>query len=367
MRPGRSRPGRSSALVGRHDLALADLDAATQARKAATVPGATGTSSVTPPWRPLIDAYLKADRSRLAIKNPPQDRLASLLTLLAVEYPPRTRLLIESARAVLNLDADCYRAFDTICQNGDLGDLHMATATGPLAFTKLFKLKLSSLPGLPESIKNAIDQGRDELSLVGLLEEAGRPGVDSGEPSWSVLAHLARETRFVQVFRRVWFMTKKWNVPVDDFFKEVRPLVARHRYFPYLESLTFPPERAEKTLTDFADQLDVADIEPTERHMIDSLNQLKLPAAQMAWRMSLVHCSILARDFSERLRQHPDRREHFGRVLLIISPYSSYAMGMLIQSDWDRIQADLPACARRSAMRRIDRCPRQEIYGAEAV
>ena len=72
------------------------------------------------------------------------------------------------------LDADCYRAYDTICQNGDLGDLHMATVTGPLAFTKLFQLKLSPLPGLPESIKNAIDQGRDELSLVGLLER-GRP------------------------------------------------------------------------------------------------------------------------------------------------------------------------------------------------
>ena len=59
--------------------------------------------------------------------------------------------------------------------------------------------------------------------------------------------------------------------------------------------------------------------------------------------MSLVHCSILARDICERLRQTPDRRDHFGRVLLIISPYSSYAMGMLIQNDWDRVQADLPA------------------------
>ncbi len=330
------------ALVGRHDLALADLDASIRSGNGKTEPGAAGAPSVTSSWRPLIDAYLKADRSRLAIQNRPQDRLASFLSLLAVEYPPRTRLLIESARAVLKLDADCYRAYDTICQNGDLGDLHMATETGPLAFTKLFNLKLSTLPGVPEPIKNAINQGRDEPSLAGLLEEAGRPGLDAGEPSWSVLAHLARETRFVQVFRRVWFMTKKWNVPVDDYFQEVRPLVARHRYFPYLESLTLPSQRAEKTLTDFAEQLDLADIEPTERHMIDALNQLKLPAAQMAWRMSLAHCSILARDFCERLRQTPDRRDHFARVLLIISPYSSYAMGMLVQNDWDRVEADLP-------------------------
>ena len=163
---------------------------------------------------------------------------------MAVEYPPRTRLLIESARAVLKLDADCYRAYDAICQNGDLGDLHMATESGPVAFSKFFPVKLKSLPGLPQPIKNALDQEQDELSLVGLLDEAGRPGADAGEPSWSVLAQLARETRFVHVFRRLFFMARKWNVPVDDFFKDVRPLVAGHRYFPYLESLALPPQRA---------------------------------------------------------------------------------------------------------------------------
>ena len=112
MRPGQKNPAEAletrafvRALVGRHDLALADLDAATRTGKESTGPAAKGASSVTPPWRPLIDAYLKADRSRLAIKNRPDDRLASLLTLLAVEYPPRTRLLIESARAVL--EAGC--------------------------------------------------------------------------------------------------------------------------------------------------------------------------------------------------------------------------------------------------------------------
>ena len=47
---------------------------------------------------------------------------------MVVEYPPRTRLLIETARDVISTDPDCYRAYDVICVNGDLGDLHMATA-----------------------------------------------------------------------------------------------------------------------------------------------------------------------------------------------------------------------------------------------
>ena len=102
-RPGQRNPAEGletrafvRALVGRHDLALADLDAATRTAKGAPTPPAPGTSSVAPVLRLLIEAYLKGDRSRLAIKNRPEDRLASLLTLMAVEYPPRTRLLIES-------------------------------------------------------------------------------------------------------------------------------------------------------------------------------------------------------------------------------------------------------------------------------
>ncbi len=128
------------ALVGRHDLALADPDAATRTAKGASTPAESGASALTPPVRLLIDADMKADRSLLAIKNRAEDRLASLLAVMAVEYPPRTRLLIESARAVIKLDADCYRAYDAICQNGDLGDLHMATENGPLAFTELSPL-----------------------------------------------------------------------------------------------------------------------------------------------------------------------------------------------------------------------------------
>ena len=219
----------------------------------------------------------------------------------------------------------------------------MATESGPVAFSKLLPVKLKSLPGLPQPVKNALDQEQDEVSLVGLLDDAGRPGADGGEPSWSVLAQLARETRYVHVFRRLFFMARKWNVPVDDFFKDVRPLVAGHRFLPYLENLALPPQRTAQALAELAERLDLAEVEPTERHMIDDLRDQKLPAGEMSWRMSLAHCSILAHDFCERLRQTADRKDHFGRVLLIISPYSSYAMGMLIQHDWNRIEADLPA------------------------
>jgi tetratricopeptide (TPR) repeat protein len=329
------------ALVGRHDLALRDLDAAAMLQS--QVKGQGANSSPAPSWLPVIDAYLKADRKRLAVKEGPHAKLARLLDLMVVEYPPHTRLLIQTARDVINTEPDCYRPYDLICVNGDFGDVQLATASALVAFPKLFPLKLRSLATLPESVKKPLDQGDDEVALVRELEQAGRAGQDAGEPSWSALAHLARETRFVHVFRRLRFMARKWNVPVGAYFDAVRPLVAEHPYFPLLESYVLPRDQGDRALTALADRLDITNIEPTARFLIDALRDLDLPAGRMAGRQGLAHRSILARDFAELIRQTNDRMPQLARVLLNISPYSSYAMATLIASDWDRIKCDVPA------------------------
>ena len=130
---------------------------------------------------------------------------------------------------------------------------------------------------------------------------------------------------------------------MDEYFGAVRPLVVEHPYFALLESYVLPRDEGDLALTALADRLDVTNIEPTARFLIDALRDLDLPAGTMAGRQSLAHRSILAHDFAELLRQTKDRRAQLGRVLLIISPYSSYAMATLIASDWDRVKADVPA------------------------
>ncbi len=88
------------ALIGRHDLALEDLDEATKLVQGEGVKNKGATPS--PSWLPVIDAYLKADRKRLAaIKDGPPAKLASLLSLMIVEYPAHTRVLVEAARDVV--------------------------------------------------------------------------------------------------------------------------------------------------------------------------------------------------------------------------------------------------------------------------
>ena len=92
-----------------------------------------------------------------------------------------------------------------------------------------------------------------------------------------MVAHLIAQTRFVQVYRRLWFMRNQWSVPVSDYWSESHLLVAGHRYRPYLESLVLPPQEAGTVLAELLAKLDIADIETTERSMTYELSTLPSP------------------------------------------------------------------------------------------
>ena len=96
---------------------------------------------------------------------------------------------------------------------------------------------------------------------LGALDRAGRPPGDAGEPSWGVLAHLVRETRFVQVYRRLDFLRLRLSVPADDFWEQARPDVAGHRYRRFLETFAQSPLDNVRTLTELLGQLDPTDLE----------------------------------------------------------------------------------------------------------
>jgi tetratricopeptide (TPR) repeat protein len=323
------------ALVGRPDLALADIDAASRLALE------TNDATPAPSWLPLIDAYVKSDRKGLAIPDGPHAKLAALLNMMAVENPPGSRVHLLAARDLMGRDADCCRAFDDICEGGQLGERHVATVAGPAAFAKIFPEKLGALNALPAAVKQPLDQGRDEPAVVDALDQAGRPGEDAGEPSWGVLAHLAREARFMHAYRRLDFMANKWNVPAGEALAEFRPLVARHRFYPFLQSIASPRESA-PALTEMADRLDLAEVELTEQPLIAALRHLKLPAGEQAIAAAMVHFSLVARDLAERLRHTNTRRDQLARALLDISPYSAFAMSVLIESDWDVVIGEVP-------------------------
>ena len=100
-----------------------------------------------------------------------------------------------------------------------------------------------------------------------LLDTAGVPESDAGEPAWGAMGHMIRETRFVQVFRRLYFVKFMLSAPADEVWHEVRFDVADHRYRPYLEAMAVPGRDNAVRFQKFADGLNLVDIETTETPM----------------------------------------------------------------------------------------------------
>ncbi len=326
------------ALVGLPKFARADLE---EARK--RVP-ADKTAVPPPAWEPLIDAYVASDLERLKVKDGPHARLAALLRLMSVEFPSWTTLALGAGRDVIAIDADCFRAYDAICRVGGVANLHTATTAGPQALGQLLPAKLSALATAPAGLREAVGREGSVLALVEALERAGASADDRGEPSWGVLAHLVRETLFVQIYRRLHFLKGPLAVQVDDFWAAARPLVAGHRYRPYLESLALPPNEAARVLAEFAGRLDRTDLEFSEFPLIQELARPQPPKGVEAWQFAWMHNDGTVRDYSLGIEASDAKNEPvLARALLELSPRSAFAMATLIDHDWDAVKDKVPA------------------------
>ncbi len=318
------------ALVGVHSAAIKDLEAAA---------GADG-GAPAPAWVDAVDAYVHYQPAKLTEAKPPYDRLAAYLRMTALEFSSRgSRQLVHAAKDVLRLDPDCARAYDVICGNGGLGDLHEATVLGPRSFHEFFRGKLAKAGDLPPEVREALKADAEDQALDDALAAA-----KGGEPSWGTLAHLALETRFVQVQRRVNFMRNKWNVPVDDFWTDARPSIERHPYRPFLGLQTGLPEEA-ADFGKFVLSYDRSDLEPTEgefllivQHAPGSIGS----AARDDWNLTVAHTTASARDFSMTLLSTRDEVKPFhAERMMEYCPFDPLAASVLVRTHWTSIQTKL--------------------------
>jgi tetratricopeptide (TPR) repeat protein len=325
------------ALAGMNAGARTDLTQAQQ--KVLSLPAPVAKS---PDWVPVIDAYLRYDTRKLSAQRGPQQGLAALLQLLAIEFPWSRSQTIPVAKRILARDSDCFRAIDAICQAGGLGDLHVATALGPKMLDDVVPKNLKRLPNLPAPVGAAIDRGADGPALVDGLRRAGAIGQDTGEPSWTTLGQLLAESRFVHVWRRLTFLRNKLAVPVDDFWNEAQRGVAGHRFRPYLESLTLAAPQAIAVRAQFLATLDVNDLEVKEVNMTHDLKSVDSPRASIPWKLSVVHVDNVAHDLAETI-QATGNSIDYARRLLSLSPRSPYGRAVRIEKDWNGVKANVAA------------------------
>lgn len=324
------------AIIGYDYLAIADLEEARKLDEATKAPAAL------PDWVDVIDARLRFDVKRLGEHKGPYAKLAAYLKMVALEFPRDTRAVVNAARVVLETAPDCDRAYDVICENGSLGDQHQMTVLAPVVFERLFPAKLKTLDNAPAGVREVWDNPPDDLAIVQALDDAGAPAADSGELSWGVLAHLAREARFAHIWRRLYFMTGPWAVPADEYWDEVQDLVdKRHRYRPYLELMGNPAGGAQQFVW-FADRLDLTDIEAHQHRMMEPLLRMGHPTSQFLWGVALGHGAPTASGFAAILTGETVNKEKHGRALHFVSPHSPFGMATLAEFAWDSVKDEVP-------------------------
>lgn len=328
------------ALVGRHGDALEDLDAAAKRAGAQGMPAK-------PDWVDLIAAFCRYDADKLAAvpEDAAQVRLARLLRFLAID----TQFSSGNSRAVgsqtLNLRAaalayqvnpECYRVLDGTCQLAGVSLLHLSTTVGPKTLAETLPAHLQGMLGLPRAVAEAIDAGSGEPALTKALVEAGAR--DSGEPTWSALGWLIRETRFCLVYRRIDFLANGLSVPVDEELQASRPLIADHPYRDYFGSYTpGEPGAIQKLLA-----IQPRDIEMTAYPFVWSLKRFDEARMDRLYNDALSHGDTVAPDLEAACyHMHLSTTPTNARMLLAISPHSPTAMARLIDRDLGYAQARL--------------------------
>jgi tetratricopeptide (TPR) repeat protein len=323
-------------VIGLHKEALDDL---AEASKLA----GDGPRSRAPRWVEPIEAYARSENSRLEEMEGPYLKLGRLLRMLVGEFPLGTDHSLRAAQAVVLLDNDCYRAVDAMCRVGGVSNLHVATTIGPDFLTKLLPVKLGELPTLPTSVKLGLEQGQEEMTIVESLEKAGSPARDRGEPSWSALAHLIRETRFVQTVRRLLFLKEQLAVPVEDYWTQARPTVAGHRYVMFLDGCALPPKQIGAAFIDFANKLDPSDLESQEADLCWSTDRnLRDNEKNRNQTFAVCHSDAVARDLAMSLRSFLSSDPKYSvlqaKTLLAVSPDSKLAQSALLSLAWDEFK-----------------------------
>jgi tetratricopeptide (TPR) repeat protein len=299
----------------------------------------SGAVPTRPGWVRLIVAYCENRAEDLVVPGiDPQAPLASLLGFLSIEDTSADALIIGTGRVALEANPECTRINDVICDRGGVSVNHWSSELGLATLTKAIPARLRAIPKLPAAAEVALGQS-DEASLIRAMITAAAPGEDSGEPSWAALGMMVRETRFVQVWRRLMFLRNMLGVPRDEFLQEARPLIAVHPYRNYLESYAFEQNLNRDEIAELLRTLDIQDPEEPAFPMIEEIFMKDNVRMNKLFKQLTAHYDYTARDMTRRslskayLHGDPQPVD-----LLKLSPDSPSALARLIRNQWKKAE-----------------------------
>ena len=283
-------------------------------------------------------------RQGIESKRGPDGKLASLLRLSLLEFPPLARTTLAAASELIALEPDCFRAIDTVCAIRAVSTFQaVVTTLGPKALEEVLPSKLKAIDGLPRSVQAFVQNPGSSVELTKLLERAAGSDQDAGELSWSALGHLIRETEFLQVYRRLLYMQAFGNKPSDEFWSQAHSAISGHPLEPFLHKFSLLPGSGKSPISSAIEQFNMMYLEPTSTELF-GVHNTALGSQGRAFRAAIERNSDhVVRDLSLRIRYAlqmaapPDAAA--GRLLFAVSPDLEYAKSILIEYDADRAAA----------------------------
>lgn len=330
----------AEALAGLHRMALDDL---AQAQKLSEQSGGDKTNR--PAWVDVIDHFCRFQTDRLteATADNHVGQLAALLRYLHVESFMTSAQTINVARESLDLAPDCFRIYDSVCEQGGIATLHWATQFSLDRLFTSFPDDVRAMPGKPKSVtallKNRGDEAAGAVEVAEALIDAGKTDSVHDEMSWTVLGRLTRETAFAQFRRRLRFMRFQWSVPLDGTLPVVLELMKKHRYVAFLETYGAFGDEAEEPMNRFADAFDMSEIDQWQRFSINRaafkpwLN-VRVNQHLAAWGAANAHDDDTYGDLASGVRLRTDSRQAMdARRLWQVSPHGAAGPAALIAYD----------------------------------
>ncbi|MFL5241015.1 MAG: hypothetical protein ACJ8FY_02820 [Gemmataceae bacterium] len=324
------------ALAGCHKAALDDLENAKDDLRALKS-GKDAPRNRPPAWVPLIEALARFESDVLAESaSGDHGELAGLLHFLAVEHHETLSLTAKTARQILKQNPECYRVADPLADFGGLSNQHEFTVSIPRVFTETFPQRLAEMPDLPEKVAALIKEKSAEPTMLAALVEAGRSPKDA-DLSWTVLARLAQDLRFLTTYRRLHFMANVWSVPVAEYLQETLPLVASdHPYRALLAAFILTPDRDRDDYAKQMKKLVIQDPDWSKMDLLRSCHRLDLNKLNSLVNRAFRMADNTYRDMNLffRYAKSEQARMQIAHQSLKVSPFAPVVLAALIDDDW---------------------------------
>ena len=137
-------------------------------------------------------------------------------------------------------------------------------------------------------------------------------------------------------------MADQSDQPVDEYWTQAGPLVAEHRFPPYLLTLV-DPRQGNRFFARFANHFDLNDIELSEYDLYDAMRLLGHPNSMYAWNAMIRHGGATVPNYGAILGLNSDHKEMYARVLRLVNPHVQLGMAGMIETHWDQVKSQVPA------------------------